>query len=95
MAANGQQASLSPAEPHPRESEGEAPASLRPGRGAAAGRAVSRDFKGDRPPLLSSKLEIQVEVLNHGRYTDFTERYCMTHSNTGHQNLTVKSLRDF
>ena len=45
--------------------------------------------------MLSSKLEMQVEILNHMRYADITERYCMTHSDTGHQNLTVKSLRDF
>ena len=33
--------------------------------------------------------------MNHRRHTDITERYSMTHSDTGHQNLTVKSLRDF
>ena len=51
-----------------------------------------------RPPrcsLLSNKLEIQAEILNHRRYTVITERYCMTHSDTGHQNLTVKSICDF
>ena len=47
------------------------------------------------PPLLSSKLEMQAEILNHGRYTDITERYCMTHSDTGHRNSTAKSSRDF
>ena len=45
--------------------------------------------------MLSNKLEIQAEILNHRRYTVITERYCMTHSDTGHRNLTVKSLRDF
>ena len=46
--------------------------------------------------LLSNQLEIQAEILNHRRYTVtvaavITERYCMTHSDTGHRNLTVKS----
>ena len=45
--------------------------------------------------VLRNKLEIQAEILNHRRYTVITERYCMTHSDTGHQDLTVKSLRDF
>ena len=58
-------------------------------RAPGAGRGPSQ------PALLSSKLEIQAEILNHRRYTDITERYCMTHSDTGQQNLTVKSVRDF
>ena len=48
--------------------------------------------------VLSNKLDIhwQAEILNHRRYTQvITERYCMTHSDTGHRNLTVKSPRDF
>ena len=45
--------------------------------------------------VLSNTLEIQAEILNHRRYTVITERYCMTHSDTGPQNLTAKSLRDF
>ena len=50
---------------------------------------------GPRGPVLSSKLEIQAEILNHWRYTAINERYCMTHGDTGHENLTVKSLHDF
>ena len=42
----------------------------------------------------SYKLEIQAEILNRRRYKVITERYCMTHSDTGHQDLTVKSLCD-
>ena len=32
--------------------------------------------------LLSSKLEIQAKILNHSRYTDIAERYCMTQSDS-------------
>ena len=45
--------------------------------------------------LSSSTLEIQAEILNHRRYTEITERYCMTHSDTRHRNSTVNSLCDF
>ena len=48
---------------------------------------MARAFAG--VDVLSNKLEIQAEILNHRRYTVITERYCMTHSDTGHQNLTV------
>ena len=52
--------------------------------------------RGSQPSsVLSDKLEIQAEILNDRRYIDITERYCMTHSDTGHQSLTVKSLRYF
>ena len=43
--------------------------------------------------LLSNKLEIQAEILNHRRYTVITERYCMTHSDTGHRNFSDGKLR--
>ena len=72
----------------------------RPDRPPARARAVIRPRKPGQlsragTGLLSSELEIQAEILNHGRYTDITERYCMTPSDTGHRNLTVKSLCDF
>ena len=59
------------------------------------GALVDGIMRRGRSMLLSSKLEIQMEILNHRRYTDITERYCMTHSDTEHQNSTVRSFRDF
>ena len=44
--------------------------------------------------VLSSKLEI-LEILNQRRYKVITESYCMTNSDTGHQNFDGKDLCDF
>ena len=63
---------------------------------ARAAAAVTAGLPAAKPRarLLSSELEMQAEILSHRRYTVITERYCMTHSDTGHQNSTVKSCCD-
>ena len=45
--------------------------------------------------MLSNKLEIQAEILNHRRYTVITERYCMTHGDTRTPELDGNELSRF